>query len=35
MDKYKVLKIKQSVFEDNDRQANLLREDLKKKKHFY
>lgn len=34
MDKYKVLKIKQSVFEDNDRQANLLREDLKKEKTF-
>ncbi|AQR95670.1 hydrogenase nickel incorporation protein HypB [Clostridium saccharoperbutylacetonicum] len=34
MDNYKVLKIKQSVFEDNDRQANLLREDLKKEKTF-
>jgi hydrogenase nickel incorporation protein HypB len=34
MDKYKVLEIKQSVFEDNDRQADLLREDLKKGKTF-
>jgi hydrogenase nickel incorporation protein HypB len=30
MDKYKVLEIKKSVFEDNDRQADLLREELKK-----
>lgn len=34
MDKYKVIEIKQSVFEDNDRQAELLREDLKKEKTF-
>ena len=34
MDTYKVLEIKQSVFEDNDRQANLLREELKKDKTF-
>ncbi|WP_027624486.1 hydrogenase nickel incorporation protein HypB [Clostridium lundense] len=34
MDKYKVIEIKQSVFEDNDRQANLLREELKKEKTF-
>ncbi|MEG1254224.1 hydrogenase nickel incorporation protein HypB [Clostridium sp.] len=34
MDKYKVLEIKQSVFEDNDRQADLLREELKKDKTF-
>jgi hydrogenase nickel incorporation protein HypB len=34
MDNYKVLEIKQSVFEDNDRQANLLREELKKDKTF-
>ena len=34
MDKYKVLEIKQSVFEDNDQQANLLREELKKDKTF-
>lgn len=30
MDAYKVLEIKQSVFENNDRQAELLREELKK-----
>jgi len=29
MDKYKILEIKKSVFEDNDRQADLLREELK------
>ena len=34
MDTYKVLEIKESVFEDNDRQANLLREELKKEKTF-
>jgi hydrogenase nickel incorporation protein HypB len=34
MDKYKVLEIKQSVFEDNDRQADLLREKLRKDKTF-
>lgn len=34
MDEYKVLEIKQSVFEDNDRQADLLREELKKDKTF-
>jgi len=34
MDKYKVLEIKQSVFEDNDRQADLLREELKKDNTF-
>lgn len=34
MDTYKVLEIKQSVFEDNDRQADLLREELKKSKTF-
>ena len=34
MDKYKVIEIKQSVFEDNDRQADLLREELKKEKTF-
>lgn len=34
MDTYKVLEIKQSVFEDNDRQADLLREELKKGKTF-
>ncbi|ADL53090.1 hydrogenase nickel incorporation protein HypB [Clostridium cellulovorans] len=34
MDTYKVLEIKQSVFQDNDRQANLLREELKKEKTF-
>lgn len=34
MDKYRVLEIKQSVFEDNDHQANLLREELKRNKTF-
>jgi hydrogenase nickel incorporation protein HypB len=34
MDTYKVLEIKQSVFEDNDKQAELLREDLKNNKTF-
>ncbi|WP_024621884.1 hydrogenase nickel incorporation protein HypB [Metaclostridioides mangenotii] len=34
MEKYKVLEIKQSVFEDNDRQADSLREELKKEKTF-
>ncbi|MBL4934696.1 hydrogenase nickel incorporation protein HypB [Clostridium sp. YIM B02515] len=34
MDKFKVLEIKQSVFEDNDRQAELLREELKRDKTF-
>ena len=34
MEPFKVLKIKQSVFEDNDRQADLIREDLKLKKTF-
>ena len=33
MDKYKVLEIKQSVFKDNDYQADLLREILKKEKN--
>lgn len=30
MESYKILEIKQSVFENNDRQADLLREQLKK-----
>ena len=34
METYKVLEIKQSVFENNDRQADLLREELKKEKTF-
>ena len=34
MDTYKILDIKQSVFENNDRQADLLREELKKEKTF-
>jgi len=34
MDKFKILEIKQSVFEDNDRQADLLRKELKQKKTF-
>lgn len=34
MDKFKVLEIKQNIFENNDRQADLLREELKKDKTF-
>lgn len=34
MDAFKVLEIKKSVFEDNDHQAELLREDLKRDKTF-
>jgi hydrogenase nickel incorporation protein HypB len=34
MSKYKVLEIKQSVFEDNNKQANLLRKELKDEKTF-
>lgn len=34
MDSYKILEIKESVFENNDRQADLLREQLKKDKTF-
>jgi hydrogenase nickel incorporation protein HypB len=34
MDNYKVIEIKQSIFEDNDRQAVLLREELKDEKTF-
>ncbi|NMM64312.1 hydrogenase nickel incorporation protein HypB [Clostridium sp. P21] len=34
MDTFKVLEIKQSVFENNHQQANLLREELKKNKTF-
>ena len=34
MDTFKVLEIKKSVFEDNNRQADLLRENLKKEKIF-
>lgn len=34
MDNYKIMEIKQSVFEDNDRQADILREELKKEKTF-
>ncbi|HAG42883.1 hydrogenase nickel incorporation protein HypB [Clostridium sp. Marseille-QA1073] len=34
MDNFRVLEIKQSIFEDNDQQARLLREDLKKEKTF-
>ncbi|MBI9053245.1 MAG: hydrogenase nickel incorporation protein HypB [Bacteroidales bacterium] len=34
MDTYKILEIKESVFENNDRQADLLRADLKKEKTF-
>ena len=34
MEPFKILEIKQSVFEDNDRQADLLRDELKKDKTF-
>ena len=34
MDGFKILEIKQSVFENNDRQADLLRKELKEKKVF-
>jgi hydrogenase nickel incorporation protein HypB len=34
MDTFKVLEIKKSIFEDNDRQADLLREELKSEKTF-
>ncbi len=34
MEKYKVIEIKENVFGNNDKQADLLREDLKKEKTF-
>ncbi len=34
MDTYKIIEIKQSVFEDNNKDADLLREELKKGKTF-
>ena len=34
MEKYRVIEIKQSIFADNDRQADLLRENLKEKGVF-
>ena len=34
MKEYKVIEIKQSIFEDNNHQADLLREELKKNKTF-
>lgn len=34
MEKFKILEIKESIFEDNDRQADILREELKKEKTF-
>lgn len=34
MDKFKVIEIKQSVFEDNDADANRLREELRQEKTF-
>jgi len=34
LDAFKVLEIKQSIYEDNDRQADLLRKELKKGKTF-
>lgn len=34
MDTFRILEIKKSVFEDNDRQADIIREELKKEKTF-
>jgi hydrogenase nickel incorporation protein HypB len=34
MDEFRTLEIKQSIFENNDKQANLLREKLKQQKTF-
>ena len=34
MSEFRVLEIKQSVFEDNDRDAEALRQDLKREKTF-
>jgi len=34
MEPFKILEIKESIFEDNNRQADLLRESLKKEKTF-
>ncbi|MBE6054702.1 MAG: hydrogenase nickel incorporation protein HypB [Clostridium sartagoforme] len=34
MENFRILEIKQSVFEDNDKQADLLRDELKKEKIF-
>jgi hydrogenase nickel incorporation protein HypB len=34
MDAYKILEIKKSVFEDNDRRADLLRKELKERRTF-
>ena len=34
MDAFRVLEIKKSVFENNDRQADLLREELKRNHTF-
>lgn len=35
MKEFKTLEIKQSVFADNDVQADKLRAELKEKKYFY
>lgn len=34
MDKFRILEIKESIFTDNDNEANLLRDELKKEKTF-
>ena len=34
MDDFKIIEIKQSIFEDNDREANKLRDELRKQKTF-
>lgn len=35
MNDYKVIEIKHSVFENNDREADKLRKQLKKTEHFF
>ena len=34
MEGYRILEVKQSIFESNDREADRLREDLKKDRTF-
>lgn len=35
MDDFKIIEIKQSIFEDNDREADKLRDELRKQKTFF
>ena len=35
MDKYKVIRVKRSIFEDNDKDAERLREQMRKEKTFF